>query len=197
MSETFASAPAPRFGRIASAAVGLALLGVTLALVDRQQLFARLHLDPRYLALGASIALPQLALSALRWQFTARRLGVPLGYRAALREYALSTALNTILPFGLLGDAVRVARHDRRLQNDRARIDRSPLSAALHSVLVERSAGQLVLGFWALASLPLWISGPAIDWALALLAGAALLAASLYWSTHARAPSFRPLAMLH
>jgi glycosyltransferase 2 family protein len=168
-------------------ALGLALLLATLSLIDRSLLLARaVELQPRYLALGIAIALPQLCLCALRWQFTAQQLGVPLGYRAALREYALSIALNLFLPLGVLGDALRVARHERRMRGERRAPDRTPLSAALHTVIVERSVGQLVVWLWALAALALWFERPSGLLALTLLA--ALVGSGLGLAWAARAP---------
>jgi glycosyltransferase 2 family protein len=184
-------------------AIGLALLLATLSLIDRSLLLSRaLEFEPRYLALGIAIALPQLGLCALRWQFTAQRLGVPLGYRAALREYALSIALNLFLPLGVLGDALRVARHEQRMRGERRAPDRTPLSAALHTVIVERSVGQLVVWLWALAALALWFERPFGLLGLALLAalvgsGLAVTWASRAWASRSpRAVSDRLSAAL-
>lgn len=167
----------PLLGRALRMALGLGLLLATLSLIDRSQLLTRaLSLDPRYLGLGVAIALPQLCLCALRWQFTAHRLGVPLSLRDALREYALSIAVNLLLPLGVLGDALRVARHERRMRRSHRAAGRTPLSAALHTVIVERGVGQLVVLLWALAALPLWFGWPAgvaaalLVWAFGALA---------------------------
>src|SRR4051812_19220360 len=92
-----ARAARPLLARALRMALGLGLLLATLSLIDRSQLLTRARsLDPRYLALGIAMALPQLCLCALRWQFTAHRLGVPLVLRDALREYALSNAVNLV-----------------------------------------------------------------------------------------------------
>jgi glycosyltransferase 2 family protein len=154
--------------------LGVGLLCATCLLVDRASLLARLaRLRPGYVALGALIAVPQLALCTLRWRFTAGRLGVALGYRAALREYALSLCLNLLLPLGVLGDALRVLRHARRLQ---LHDQRAPtLRPALHAVLLERTSGQLVVAAWAGAAAPLWFGARAGGW----LAGIACAAFAL------------------
>lgn len=59
-------------------------------------------------------ALAGLILSTLsmahRWQMTARRLGLPMPYLLALREYYLSQFLNSVLPGGVLGDVGRAIR---------------------------------------------------------------------------------------
>ena len=142
---------------LAQLGIGLSLLMFTLRSIDSGALLARLErLDLRFLALGALLALPQLCLCALRWSFTARRLGVPLPYRDALREYGLSFFLNLALPLGVLGDALRVLRHRQRLGSAQLPPKHSQLTAALNSALVERSAGQLVVALWALAATPLW-----------------------------------------
>jgi glycosyltransferase 2 family protein len=160
--------------------LGLSLLAATLAVVDRDVLAARIAaVDARYLALGGLIALPQLALCALRWRYTARRLGVPLRFREALREYGLSVSLNLLLPFGVLGDGLRVLRHRERLAQARVPARHTQLTAALNAALLERSSGQLVVGLCALVAAPLWwvqrADGPRM--ALAACTGALALCA--------------------
>jgi len=77
----------------------------------------------------------QILLSALRWKITANRLGLPLTTRRAISEYYLATFANLTLPGGITGDAARVYRN------------RQPkaVSMSVHSVLIERLAGQLAL----------------------------------------------------
>jgi uncharacterized membrane protein YbhN (UPF0104 family) len=52
----------------------------------------------------------QTVLSALRWQLTARQLGIALGTVQAIREYYLSQVVNQSLPGGMIGDAGRAVR---------------------------------------------------------------------------------------
>jgi uncharacterized membrane protein YbhN (UPF0104 family) len=109
---------------------------------------------PRWHWLLAALALAslQFPLLAARWWFVARKLCVPLGYRRALGEYYLGTLLNQILPFGVLGDALRAVRHARQA---RIEADRSPARVAL-AVVLERGSGQLALWGVVLAVLPSW-----------------------------------------
>jgi uncharacterized protein (TIRG00374 family) len=107
-----------------------------------------------------------MLLMAVRWSFTARRMGVDLSVRAAWRDYYLSVLLNSVLPGGVAGDVVRVARQSGG--PDRA------LGPVVRSVVVERAVGQLVLWLTLLTSAALWGLG---DVVLALLA--ALLVAGL------------------
>ncbi|TGN41495.1 lysylphosphatidylglycerol synthase transmembrane domain-containing protein [Marinobacter confluentis] len=102
------------------------------------------------MALLVSIA--QVALSAWRWRFTARCLGLELPMRAAVREYYLATFLNQCLPGGVLGDVNRALRHGSG-SDQRA--------AALHGVMIERLSGQLAMfvvalcaGVWLAANHP-------------------------------------------
>jgi uncharacterized membrane protein YbhN (UPF0104 family) len=179
----------PWLARALRMGFGLGLLLATLSLIDRSQLLTRaLSLDPRYLALGVAIALPQLCLCALRWQFTAHRLGVPLAFRDALREYALSIAVNLVVPLGVLGDALRVARHERRMRRSRGATGRTPLSAALHTVIVERGVGQLVVSLWALAALPLWFERPAGVRAASFVCAFGAFALALRWAARSPEP---------
>jgi len=101
---------------------------------------------------AVAVASLQFPLLAARWCFVARKLCVPLGYRRALGEYYLSTLLNQLLPFGVLGDALRAMRHVRRARID---ADQSPAQVAL-AVALERGSGQLALWLVVLPLLPSW-----------------------------------------
>src|SRR5690606_28998264 len=90
----------------------------------------------------------QVALSAFRWRFTAARLGIALPFRQALREYYLASFLNQMLPGGVVGDASRGWRHSRGAEP-------TTLSAAARAVILERSAGQIVVTAVAIISLAL------------------------------------------
>jgi uncharacterized membrane protein YbhN (UPF0104 family) len=91
---------------------GVLLLLATLYYVDQSALRTRLsQLRAAPILLGAALIFPQLYWLASRWRLTLRQLGIELSQRRALREYALSILLNQLLPFGVAGDAVRVARH--------------------------------------------------------------------------------------
>jgi uncharacterized membrane protein YbhN (UPF0104 family) len=160
--------PSPWFARALRSGVALGLFGLTFAFVDRAVLWQRLSsLRLGWLALGAAIILPQIWLCALRWRLTARLLGVPLEAHRSTGEYALSMFLNLLLPFGVLGDAIRVGRHARSLQRRDLALGSSaplgsgaalsPLTAAVHTALVERASGQLVVVAWAAAVAPLWL----------------------------------------
>jgi uncharacterized membrane protein YbhN (UPF0104 family) len=148
---------------------------VTAYYVGAGSLQARLsQLRFAYLALGAAITLPQLVCLALRWRYTCRLLGAELPARQALREYALSMLLNQLLPFGVAGDAVRVARHAA---------DGAPgVGAALRAVMVERSLGQVVVIAWAGATLPLWLGSTGL-WLSGAAFGLVLLAGLLALSS--------------
>lgn len=110
-------------------------------------------------------ALAGLILSTLsmahRWQMTARRLGLPMPYLLALREYYLSQFLNSVLPGGVLGDVGRAIR---------AR-GRGTLRLAGQSVLAERLIGQVAI--FAITGLGLGVAwmlpgGPDWPWPVAL-----------------------------
>jgi len=172
--------PAPRrAARIGvQLALSAALLGLTLALVDVSRVL--LHLDrlhAGWLLAALGVASLQFVLLAARWWFVARRLGVPLRFSRALAEYHLSTLLNQVLPFGVLGDALRAVRHTRQLeQGSGARV--------LLAIAVERASGQLALWAVVLAVAPSWwqiagakAGGGAVLGALGLCAAAAIAVA--------------------
>lgn len=111
-----------------SAAIGAAIAGAS----------------PGWLIAALLLSVPQVALSAWRWRYTAARLGAPLGRRQAYAEYYLATFLNQVLPGGVAGDAARAWRHARELESGHA---------AWQAVVIERASGQFVLLLCALAAL--------------------------------------------
>lgn len=120
-----------RLGVSAGLLIGLAVV------LDTGKVLERLSgLDARWALLALAVTVIQVAVSAWRWHFTAHRLGAPLGYADAVREYYLGTFLNQILPGGVLGDATRAVRHGR---------DVGTLGAAIRAVLLERASGQIAL----------------------------------------------------
>lgn len=128
--------------------VGPGILVVLLLALDPSEVLARLssiHLGWAGLAIVIGIA--QTVLSAWRWRYTARRLGLDLPFAAALAEYYLAVFLNQVLPGGVLGDATRAWRHAGR-----SGFGSSDAGSAMRAVLLERASGQLVMVFVAVAS---------------------------------------------
>lgn len=131
---------------------GALLLGL-IWLLDPIQVWAswqasRMALDPWWLLPALLIVLPQLALSAWRWSYTARRLGVALPMGRAFGEYYLASFINQVLPGGVAGDVGRAWRHARWQQAG---------AAAWHAVLIERLSGQvamILLALLAVAAAP-------------------------------------------
>ena len=88
----------------------------------------------------------QIVLSALRWRLTANALGQNLTTSRAIGEYYLATFANLSLPGGVTGDAARVYRNRQQ----------GALSLSVHSVVIERLAGQLALLVVCVAGWLLW-----------------------------------------
>lgn len=169
-----------RPGRLSGAwlrlVVSFALLGLVIAWIEPAALLAAVgEMSAAWLLAGLALSLPQFLLSAWRWQFTARRLGLALPFRAALREYYLASLLNQLLPGGLLGDVARAHRHAQANAGG---------AAAWHAVILERACGQLVLLVFAFAALA--FAPPQLGERL----GAAWLAAT------ATRPGYLPTALL-
>lgn len=82
------------------------------------------------------VSVAQVVLSAWRWRYTARRLGLVLPMAVAVREYYLATFLNQVLPGGVMGDVNRAWRHS---------LDSGARLASAHAVMIERLSGQLVM----------------------------------------------------
>jgi hypothetical protein len=193
----------PRVARALQAGLALGLFSLTFALVDRSALWHRLSsLRLGWLAFGAALIAPQIWFCAMRWRLTARLLGVPLEAGRTTREYALSLFLNLLLPFGVIGDAIRVGRHARSLGQRAPGFEASgqaglpPLTAAVHTALVERASGQLVVIGWAAAVAPLWL-GHRGGWSIGLWLGG-FVAGSLLLGRVSLRPlaSARPIAAL-
>lgn len=122
---------------LVSAMVLMALAGS----LDVQEIAGRVReVEVGWLLAALLVSMGQVALSAWRWRFTARRLGLRLPFGAALREYYLASFLNQVLPGGVLGDVSRAWRHAR---------DGSSPGSAVRSVVLERASGQLVMLGWA------------------------------------------------
>ena len=136
-----------RWSLTAAFLIALAWLLDTDRLVEELSRFSLLAV---VLALAVSVA--QVALSAWRWRFTSRCLGLSLKMKAAVREYYLATFLNQCLPGGVLGDVNRAWRHGSGSGERRA---------SLHAVMIERLSGQLAMfavafsaAFWLAAQHP-------------------------------------------
>ena len=141
-------------------------------LVDVPTALARLAgVEPGWLLAGLALVQLQVVLSALRWRFTAARLGHRIGAGRAVGEYYLATLLNQVLPGGVAGDAARAwrgagarggGRADARAgarADARAEAGAEPgaaLSDVARGVVVERLAGQLSLLLVALVGFVAW-----------------------------------------
>ncbi|MCX2523022.1 lysylphosphatidylglycerol synthase transmembrane domain-containing protein [Larsenimonas rhizosphaerae] len=120
--------------RLAFMALCLGIMAYTLDISHiRQSLSAP---SPAWLLLALLLTLPQVFLSAWRWQLTTHALGLSLSLRRAVSEYYIATFLNQLLPGGVGGDVARAWRHGHR-QASRTR--------AFHAVMIERASGQLAL----------------------------------------------------
>ncbi|GHB23742.1 lysylphosphatidylglycerol synthase transmembrane domain-containing protein [Salinicola rhizosphaerae] len=121
----------------------LVLLGGLAWWLDVGELWAELRdLDPLWVTAALLISVPQVVISAWRWRMTAQRVGAPLPWIEAIREYYLATFLNQVLPGGVVGDAARAWRHGSRSGAAAAQASRGP---ALRAVIIERASGQIAL----------------------------------------------------
>lgn len=94
-------------------------------------------MDGAYALAALAVTVPQVAVSAWRWHFTASRLDLHLPYRRAFSEYYLATFLNQVLPGGIAGDAARAWRHGQS--------EETGFGAAARVVILERTSGQIAL----------------------------------------------------
>jgi uncharacterized membrane protein YbhN (UPF0104 family) len=120
------------------------IVGVALW-VDVRAVAARLtHLDARWIATHFLLSMVLYAVYALRWSYTAARLGAPLSFKRAYMDYYLSTLLNQVLPLGVAGDLVRVARHGG--------------GPAARAIVIERLSGFLGLALFVAGSAIVWLT---------------------------------------
>ena len=121
-------------------------------LVDLRSVGQKLgHFHSGFIVAFLALSLPLYVLYALRWQFTAKRIGAPLRFRRAWLDYYLSTLLNQVLPIGVAGDFVRAARH-------RGRLGGKEWGPAARAVILERFSGLAALALFMLASALVWLA---------------------------------------
>jgi uncharacterized membrane protein YbhN (UPF0104 family) len=164
-----------RFLKLIGLSAALALLIAVILRFDPQRIAAGLaSADPAYVIAGLLLVQVQIMLSALRWRFTAARLGQHLGVRQAIGDYYLGTLLNQLLPGGVAGDAVRAVRNRAH--------GGGGWKVPAQAVLFERIAGQGVFFVIATFGVILWplLGGAMIPEDLRhLLSGFALAVAGL------------------
>ncbi|WP_230987231.1 lysylphosphatidylglycerol synthase transmembrane domain-containing protein [Allorhizobium terrae] len=119
--------------------------GLILAVDPAKIVAAFANVPPGHILAGLLIVQLQVILSAVRWRFTAQRLGHDMPLGLAVREYYLGSFLNQILPGGMAGDAVRAYRATEEGEGGWKR----PAAA----VVLERLSGQIA--FFALTGIGL------------------------------------------
>ncbi|PYB69781.1 lysylphosphatidylglycerol synthase transmembrane domain-containing protein [Rhizobium wuzhouense] len=110
------------------------------------QAFARISPAPVIAAL--CLVQLQIILSALRWRFTAARLGQVISTGRAIREYYVASLLNQSLPGGMGGDAIRAWR--MRFAGE------GGWKLPAKAILYERLSGQAIFFLILALGLPLW-----------------------------------------
>jgi glycosyltransferase 2 family protein len=123
------------------ALVGPLVMVVLLATLDPAAVWAQLgSVHVGWVALALALGVAQTIVSAWRWRYTARLLGLDIPLTAALAEYYLATFLNQVLPGGVLGDATRAWRHASR-----SGLGSAQAGPPVRAVVFERASGQLVM----------------------------------------------------
>jgi uncharacterized membrane protein YbhN (UPF0104 family) len=127
----------------------MALLVAVIWRSDPQRIAA--HLSSASLAhviAGLILVQVQIVLSALRWRFTAARLGQSLDRGRAIGEYYLGTLLNQLLPGGVAGDTLRAFRNRAGIQGG--------WKVPAQAVILERVAGQGIFFLIAIFGVLIW-----------------------------------------
>lgn len=127
----------------------LLIAGVLLAVDPAGVMRALQKVPPGHVLAAFALVQLQVVLSALRWRFTAQRLGHSIPVWLAIREYYLGTVLNQILPGGIIGDAARVYR----VQEEGA----GGWKRAATAVALERLSGQLAFFLLTCCGLVAWV----------------------------------------
>lgn len=97
---------------------------------------------------GLVLVQVQVVVSALRWRFTAIRLGEPIPISLAVSEYYVASFLNQSLPGGVAGDAIRAYRM-RKAGN-------GGWKGPAKAVVFERLSGQFAFFVLAITGLFAW-----------------------------------------
>lgn len=138
-----------RILKVVAMAAGLLLLPLLVLAVDPASLVQALAgVPPGHALVAIIIVQVQILLSALRWRFTASRLGHPMRRATAIREYYLGGILNQTLPSGIAGDAVRAYRSSGDVAGGWRR--------ATAAVVLERLSGQLAFFLLTILGLLTW-----------------------------------------
>lgn len=140
-----------RFVTLARLLAPLAILGLLAFFVDLPEAARALAgASPGPVALALVLVQLQIVLAAIRWRETARRIGQSLPLRRAIGEYYGASLLNLVLPGGVSGDIIRVAR------NRRTDVAESDWGIAAQAVILERGAGQIAFAAVAFVGLAAW-----------------------------------------
>jgi uncharacterized protein (TIRG00374 family) len=128
----------------------IALLALVLFWVGPRNLWAQLAaIGQGWFVLAIAVAIAANAVSAWRWAFLARALGLQASFRPLASAYAQGITLNVLLPGATLGgDALRALRL-ARLGN--------PLGVSTLSVLLDRASGLWVLCLLSLIAAAAWL----------------------------------------
>lgn len=131
--------------------VPLALFAGLLFVVDVEKAITLVgDASPVPLILALVLVQGQIVLAAVRWRMTAMSLGQHLGLKRAIFEYYGASLLNLVLPGGVSGDMVRIARNRHDESGD------GSLERSAHAVILERASGQFAFALVAAVGLGLW-----------------------------------------
>lgn len=135
--------------RIAVSVITLAFLTVILLRADLNALGQSLsRISWSVVAVCLALVQVQVIVSALRWQFTARRLGQNIALWRAIREYYVASFLNQTLPGGVGGDAIRAWRMRGNAPGSWRR--------SAKAVVFERLSGQIAFLILAAIGVSIW-----------------------------------------
>lgn len=148
------------------ALAGAVLLGALAFWVGTDAVLAGLAaIDATAVLAALGVGLLTTVCGAARWCLVANRLGVPLPLPVAVADSYRALFVNSVLPAGVLGDVHRAVTHGRADPR------------GLRAVVLERTAGQLVV---VVAALAILLTRPDLlgllpgTWALPLVLGLAL-----------------------
>jgi glycosyltransferase 2 family protein len=114
-------------------------VGVLIAVIAHVGTGPMLHglrsLDGRTIGAALVLAAISTAAAAWRWRLVATRLGVELRWPSAVGMYYQSQFLNMVIPGGIVGDVHRAVGRGQT---------RASIKQTVRSVVIERTAGQVV-----------------------------------------------------
>ena len=138
---------------------------------EAQSFLSRIKdLQAGWVAAALGVSAVQVVVSAWRWRYTARLLGIELPLSEAVREYYLAMFITQLIPGGVTGDVGRAWRHAHQQRDTPELVGR-----AVRAVVIERASGQVVMTLVAIGSSLVIAASLGVSTTIIALAGVGII----------------------